>query len=87
MLTLQNNCSLNREEIWLKKAYTNIVRRLVGSTITTSSEFDPFVTKFMGINSIEYDKFRYQALLETTSYFWKRFLHHLEIRILLMELH
>jgi hypothetical protein len=70
MLTLQNNSSLNEEEIWLKKAYTNIVYRLVQSTITTSSEFDPFVTKFMGINTVEYDKFQYQALLETTSFFW-----------------
>jgi hypothetical protein len=26
--------------------------------------------RFMGINSVEYDKFQYQAILETTSYFW-----------------
>lgn len=70
MLTLQNNSSLNEEEIWLKKAYTNIVYRLVQSTIATASEFDPFVTRFMGINTVEYDKFQYQALLETTSFFW-----------------
>jgi hypothetical protein len=70
MLTLHSDSSLSREEIWLKKSYTNIVYRLVESTITTSSEFDPFAAKFMGINSIEYDKFQYQAVLETTSYFW-----------------
>lgn len=70
MLTLQNNSSLNEEEVWLKKAYTNIVYRLVQSTIAAPSEFDPFVTKFMGINTVEYDKFQYQALLETTSFFW-----------------
>src|SRR5437899_12860954 len=70
MLTLHKDSSLNKEEIWLKEAYTNIVYRLVESTITTSSEFDPFAAKFMGIDSVEYDKFQYQALLETTSYFW-----------------
>ncbi len=71
MLTLQKDNFLSREEVWLKKTYSNIVYRLTDSTISTSSEFDPFVTKFMGIDSIEYEKaFQYQALLETTSYFW-----------------
>src|SRR5438128_3689215 len=70
MLTLHNDSSLTKEEIWLKESYTNIVYRLVESTITTSSEFDPFAAKFMGIDSVEYDKFQYQAILETTSYFW-----------------
>ena len=71
MLTLQKDNFLSREEVWLKKTYSNIVYRLTDSTISTSSEFDPFVTKFMGIHSIEYEKaFQYQALLETTSYFW-----------------
>jgi hypothetical protein len=70
MLTLQEHHSLNREEIWLKEAYANIVYRLIQSTITTPSGFDPFVAKFMGIHSVGYDKFQYQALLETTSYFW-----------------
>jgi hypothetical protein len=67
MLTLQKDHSLNKEEVWLKEAYTNIVYRLIQSTITTPSEFDPFVAKFMRIHSVGYDKFQYQALLETTS--------------------
>jgi hypothetical protein len=70
MLTLHKDSSLSREQIWLKETYTNIVYRLIESTITTSSEFDPFAAKFMGIDSVEYDKFQYQAVLETTSYFW-----------------
>lgn len=71
MLTLQTDPSLSKEEIWLRKVYANIVYRLIESTITSSSEFDPFVSKFMGVDSIEYDnKYQYQALLETTSYFW-----------------
>ena len=72
MLTLQNDSSLRREEVWLKEAYGNIVSNLIESTITTtSSEFDPFVSSFMGIHSVNHDdKFQYQALLETTSYFW-----------------
>jgi len=70
MLTLYEESSLNKEEKWLKKAYTNIVYRLIESTLTSSSEFDPFATKFMGIDSIEHDKFYYRAVLETTSYFW-----------------
>jgi hypothetical protein len=72
MLTLQNDSLLNKEEVWLKEAYNNIVHKLIESTITTtSSEFDPFVARFMGIHSVEDDdKFQYLALLETTSYFW-----------------
>src|SRR5919198_812125 len=70
MLTLQNGSSLTKEQIWLRRAYANIVYRLIESTITSSSEFDPFVSKFMGIESVEYEKYQYQALLETTSYFW-----------------
>lgn len=70
MLTLHEDSSLNKEEIWLKQAYSNIVYRLIESTLTTSSEFDPFAAKFMGIDSVEYDRFQYQAILETTSYFW-----------------
>lgn len=72
MLTLQKDSSLNKEEVWLKEAYSNIVHKLIESTVTsTSSEFDPFVARFMGIHSMDYDnKFQYQALLETTSYFW-----------------
>lgn len=70
LLTLQDDSSLTKEQIWLKKAYANIIYRLIESTISTSFEFDPFVSKFMGIESVEYDKFQYQALLEITSYFW-----------------
>jgi hypothetical protein len=70
MLTLESDSSLTREQIWLKEAYANIVYKLIESTITTASEFDPFTFKFMGIDSVEYDKYRYQALLESTSYFW-----------------
>ena len=49
----------------------------------------------MGINTVEYDKIQYQALLETTSFsghqrvdverYWKRSLRHLENHIHLME--
>jgi hypothetical protein len=45
MLTLQNDSSLTKEQIWLRRAYANIVYRLIDSTISTSSEFDPFVSK------------------------------------------
>ncbi len=63
MLTLHKDSSLSREQIWLKETYTNIVYRLIESTITTSSEFDPFAAKFMGIDSVEYHKFQYQAVI------------------------
>lgn len=53
-----------------EECFANIVYRLVPSTITTSSEFNPFVIRFKVINTAKYDKFQYQALLETTSYFW-----------------
>lgn len=55
MLTLHEESSLNKEGKWLKKAYTNIVYRLIEFTLSTSSEFDPFATKFMGIDSVEHD--------------------------------
>jgi hypothetical protein len=70
MLTLQSDSLLTKEQILLKRTYSNIVYRLVESTITTSSEFDPFVSKFMGIESVRYDRHRYESLLQTTSYFW-----------------
>lgn len=72
MLTLQDDATLNTEEIWLKKVYSNILMNLIQATITsnTSSEFDPFMSKYVGINSVKYNKFEYQALLEVTSYFW-----------------
>jgi hypothetical protein len=64
MLILQDDSSLKKEEIWLKEAYSNIVYRLIESTLT------PFAAKFMGIDSVDYDGYQYQAILETTSYFW-----------------
>lgn len=70
MLTLQSDFLLTKEQILLKRTYSNIVYRLVESTITTSSESDPFVSKFMGIESVRYDRHRYESLLQTTSYFW-----------------
>lgn len=72
MLTLYEDSSLNKEEIWLKRAYGNIVYGLIEPTLTltTSSKFDPFESKFMGIDSVVSDKFQYQAILETTSHFW-----------------
>jgi len=67
MLTLYEESSLNKEEIWLKNAYSNIVCKLIESTLTTSSKLDPFSKKFMGIDSLD---FHYRAVLETTSYIW-----------------
>jgi hypothetical protein len=70
MLTLRDDSTLNTEEIWLKKAYSNILMNLIQATITsnTSSEFDPFISKYVGIDSVKYNKFEYQALLEVTSF-------------------
>jgi hypothetical protein len=45
-------------------------RLLVESTITTPSGFDPFVSKFMGIESIRSNRHYYEALLQATSYIW-----------------
>jgi hypothetical protein len=79
LLTLQDDSKLTKEEKWLKEAYANIIRNLIQSVITQSSnqnyissasQFDPFVEKFMGIDNVGYDKFDYKALLEITSYIW-----------------
>jgi hypothetical protein len=52
MPTLQSDSSLSKEQIWLKRVYANIVDSLTDSTVTSSSKFDPFVSKFMGADSI-----------------------------------
>jgi len=79
VLTLQDDSKLTKEEKWLKEAYANIIRNLIQSVTTQSSkrnyissasQFDPFVEKFMGIDNVGYDKFDYKALLEITSYIW-----------------
>lgn len=79
VLMLKDDSSLTKEEIWLKEAYANIIRNLIQSVITQSpnrssisktSQFDPFMEKFMGIDNVGYDKFDYKALLEITSYVW-----------------
>jgi hypothetical protein len=73
MLTLQKDSVLSEEEIWLKNAYANIVLNLVKAALTIelgSSEFDPFISKFMGMDTVKYNKYRYRAFLEVTSYFW-----------------
>ncbi len=50
--------------------YLNMVSNLIQKAIRSTAEFDPFMLKFTGANTTEYNKFVYQALLEVTSYFW-----------------
>lgn len=70
MLLLQNPSSLTKEESWLRDAYSNIVSNLVDVTIDPSPRFDPLSAKFMGLDSVQYNKNEYQAFMEVTSYFW-----------------
>ena len=70
MLILQNRSTLGREESWLREAYANIVLNLMQLTISTPSVFDPFSSKYYGLESVQYNKYEYQAFLEVTSYFW-----------------
>jgi hypothetical protein len=70
MLTLEKESVLNEEQHWLKRVYSNIVSNLIQKTIRSTLEFDPFMLKFMGADTTQYNKFMYQALLEVTSYFW-----------------
>ncbi len=70
MLLLQSPSLLTIEEIWLRKAYLNIVTKLAGFATNPSEVFDPFSAKFMGLESIERKKYEYRAFMEVTSYFW-----------------
>lgn len=70
ILTLKNEHSLTKEEVWLKNAYTNIVVKLVRLALSDIERFDPVASAFYGIMSIKNNKARFQALLEITSYFW-----------------
>ncbi|HZD36259.1 MAG TPA: hypothetical protein VE130_13745 [Nitrososphaeraceae archaeon] len=70
MLLLQNPSTLNREETWLREAYSNIVSNLLKYAIDPSSNIDPFAVKFMGIEAIENNKEEYRAFMEVSSYFW-----------------
>ena len=79
LLTLENDSSLSKEELWLKDAYANIVSNLIRYTIIppVSSKFDPFIpkfdpfiSKFNGIDYMKYNPLHYQALLEVSSYFF-----------------
>lgn len=70
MLLLQNLSTLNREEIWLRAAYSNIVSNLVEYAIDPSTNIDPFAAKYMGIEGVENNKEEYRAFMEVTSYFW-----------------
>jgi hypothetical protein len=69
MLTLQKDSLLNEEQRWLKCVYSNIVSKLIEMAIGSKVEFDPFTLKFMGVNTIEHDRFMYKAFLEVTSFF------------------
>lgn len=70
MLRLQKLSTLNREEIWLRSAYVNIVSNLLEYAKDPSSNIDPFAAKFMGIDTIENSMEEYRAFMEVTSYFW-----------------
>jgi hypothetical protein len=70
MLLLQSVSSLSKEELWLRNAYRNIVKKLADYAINPSESFDPFSAKFMGLDSIERRKHDYRAFMEVTSYFW-----------------
>jgi hypothetical protein len=70
MLLLQKPSKLTKEESWLREAYANIVLNLIQFTITAPPVFDPFSSKFYGLESVQYNKYDYQAFLEVTSYFW-----------------
>jgi hypothetical protein len=70
MLLLQNPSTLGKEESWLREAYANIVLNLMQFAISAPSMFDPFSSKYYGLESVLYNKYEYQAFLEVTSYFW-----------------
>ncbi len=70
MLLLQAPASLTEEETWLRNAYRNIVLNLAEFAINPSATIDPFSSKFMGLESIERNKYEYRAFMEVTSYFW-----------------
>jgi len=70
MLLLQNPSTLAKEESWLRDAYANIVLNLMQFALSAPSVFDPFSSKYYGLESVQYNKHEYQAFLEVTSYFW-----------------
>jgi hypothetical protein len=70
MLLLQNLSTLNREEIWLRGAYVNIVSNLLKYAKDRSSNIDPFAAKFLGIDAVENSMEEYRAFMEVTSYIW-----------------
>jgi hypothetical protein len=71
MLLLQKPSKLTKEESWLRKAYANIVLNLMKLTLSATPVFDPFSSKYYGLDSVQKNnKYEYQAFLEVTSYFW-----------------
>jgi hypothetical protein len=70
MLLLQDSSTLGKEESWLREAYANIVLNLMQFAISVPSMFDPFSSKYYGLESVQYNKHEYHAFLEVTSYFW-----------------
>jgi len=71
ILVLHDPKQITKEEIWLRKAYANIVSKMILRAITPSSKIDEFSSMFIGFRSIESDKFNhYQGLMEITSYIW-----------------
>jgi hypothetical protein len=70
MLLLQDPSSLSREELWLREAYATIVSNLMRFATDPSSTFDPFSSKFMGLEAVESNKHEFRAFMEVTSYFW-----------------
>lgn len=70
MLLLQDPKTLSEEESWLRNAYANIVSKLVTLALNPSSKIDDFSSMFIGLQSIQHDKYHYQSLMEITSYIW-----------------
>ncbi|MEW6603416.1 MAG: hypothetical protein AB1351_01860, partial [Thermoproteota archaeon] len=71
MLVLHDPKQLTKEEVWLQKAYSNIVSKLILRAISSASKIDEFSSMFIGFRSIDDEKLsHYQGLMEITSYIW-----------------
>jgi hypothetical protein len=70
MLLLQDPKTLTKEESWLQNAYANIIAKLIELALNPSPKIDDFSSMFIGLRSIQHNKYQYQALLEITSYIW-----------------
>lgn len=70
MLLLRDTSTLSQEEKWLKSAYKNIVANLMDLSLDESSSFDPFSSRFMGIDLGKKGGEEYRSFMEVSSYFW-----------------